>query len=717
MKNIKSSLPSMTELMNYLNEQTGSVSKRDIARTFHIKGDNRTELRRMLKALKDNGTITRDKSARSYRMRIAGRLPEHCQLEITGQDSMGDLLARPFEWESTEPVPQIVIIKNKINPPAGIGDIVQAKVRYVGNRLYEGEVLRRITHGNNQMVGVYENGKVYAVDRRITKPFELIDVPRSVKNRDLIIFDAPMRRSGTAVAKFVERIGAADEPYAATLMSIYMHKLPVMFLEQTEKQVAHLSIPPVDTNRIDLQAVPFVTIDGADARDFDDAVWAEPDSDSKNKGGFHVMVGIADVSWYVRSGTAVDRDAWTRGNSVYFPDRVIPMLPFELSNGVCSLNPNEPRAAIVCEVWLDKNGRKIKHRFLRALIRSARRLTYDEVQDALDGKQMIVGLETQIESLQNVYTVLKKQRDKRGVIEIDVPEQEIKLNKKGEVISVKNRIQTDSMRLIEELMIMANVAAAETLEEKGMPTMYRVHDKPSSEKLATLNVFLNSIGFAGKYPFTEQSQAKDFNAVLMKADGSGKDFAINEFILRSQSQAVYSPENIGHFGLSLERYAHFTSPIRRYADIMVHRALVSALKLGEGGLSTEEKETFERTAQHISYTERQAAAAERDADDRYIAHFLQNKVGKVLSGQIAAVTSFGLFVRLKPYNADAFLPRRYLGGDSYDYDDDKKILMGRATGRVYAVGDEMNVLLKDCDAITGSIEVRPVSKKSRKGKK
>lgn len=717
MKNIKSSLPSMTELMNYLNEQTGSVSKRDIARAFHIKGDNRTELRHMLKALKDNGTITRDKSARSYRMRIAGRLPEHCQLEITGQDSMGDLLARPFEWESTEPMPQIVIVKNKINPPAGIGDIVQAKVKYVGNRLYDGEVLRRITHGNNQMVGVYENGKVYAVDRRITRPFELIDVPRSIKNRDLIVFDAPMRRSREAVAKFVERIGAADEPYAATLMSIYMHKLPVMFLEQTEKQVAHLSVPPIDTNRIDLQNIPFVTIDGADARDFDDAVWAEPDSDSKNKGGFHVMVGIADVSWYVRSGTALDRDAWTRGNSVYFPDRVIPMLPFELSNGVCSLNPNEPRAAIVCEVWLDKNGRKIKHRFLRALIRSARRLTYDEVQAALDGKQQIIGLETQIESLQNVYTVLKKQRDKRGVIEIDVPEQEIKLNKKGEVISVQDRVQTDSMRLIEELMIMANVAAAETLEEKGMPTMYRVHDRPSGEKLATLNAFLNSIGFAGKYPFTEQSQAKDFNAVLVKADGSGKDFAINEFILRSQSQAIYSPENIGHFGLSLERYAHFTSPIRRYADIMVHRALVSALKLGEGGLSPEEKETFERTAQHISYTERQAAAAERDADDRYIAHFLQNKVGKVLSGQIASVTSFGLFVRLKPYNADAFLPGRYLGGDSYDYDDDKKILVGRATGKVYAVGDEINVLLKVCDAITGSLEVCPVSKKYRKSQK
>ncbi len=709
----KSPLPSMRELTDYLNAQSGGVSKRDIARVFHIKGDNRAELRDMLKILQKNGTIARDRSARHYRVCVAGRLPEHCQIEITGEDSMGDLLARPFEWESTEVMPQIVIVKNKINPPAGIGDIVQAKVKYVGNRLYEGEVLRLITHGDNQMVGVYENGKVFSVDRRIAKPFEMIDVPRSVKNRDIIIFDAPMRRTRNAVAKFVERIGSADEKYAPTIMAIYMHKIPVMFSEQTEKQATHLSVPSADDNRIDLQSVPFITIDGADARDFDDAVWAEPDTDSKNAGGFHIMVGIADVAWYVRGGTALDRDAWTRGNSVYFPDRVIPMLPFELSNGVCSLNPNEPRASLVCEAWIDKNGKKIKHRFKRALIRSVRRLTYDEVQEALDGKQPIVGLETQLDALKNAYTLLKKQRDKRGVMEIDVPEPEIRLNEKGEVVSIRNRVQTTSMKLIEELMILANVSAAETLEEKGYPTMYRVHDKPSAEKLTSLNSFLASIGFAGKHPFTENSRAKDFNAVLTKAEGSGKDFAINEFILRSQSQAMYSPENIGHFGLSLERYAHFTSPIRRYADIMVHRALISALKLGDGGLSEEERATFERTAQHISYTERQAASAERDADDRYTAQFLNNKIGKTFDAQISSVTGFGLFLRLRPYNADAFLPMRFIGGDHYEYDDESKQLIGRATGKVYKVGDEMRVLLKDCDAVTGSLEVRPVSK-SRK---
>lgn len=704
-----SAVPSMHELMAYLNAQGGGASKRDIARAFHLKGDDRAAVGTLLKTLKAEGKIERDVRSKSYRMRVTGRLPAYCQLEITGQDSMGDLLARPLDWPSEEAMPQVIIVKNKITPPAGEGDLVHAKVKYIGNQLYEGEVLRLLAQGNNQLVGVYENGKVFAVDRRITQTFTLLDVPRNLKNKDLIVFDAPMSRKREPVARFIQRIGSADEPFAATLMAIYMHRIPVMFSEQTEKQAAHLSVPPIDEHRMDLQAVPFVTIDGEDARDFDDAVWAQADTSDSNQGGFHVMVGIADVSWYVRGGTALDRDAWTRGNSVYFPDRVIPMLPFELSNGVCSLNPNEPRAALVCEAWLDKNGRKIKHRFVRALIRSARRLTYTEVQDALDHKQPVIGLENEINVLNDVYKALKKQRLKRGVIEIDVPEREIQLNAAGQVIGIRHRVQTESMKLIEELMIMANVAAAETLEEKGLPTMYRVHDKPSAEKIDLLNTFLKSVHLGQHHLFSEQSTAKDFNAVLAQAEGSRRDFAINEFILRSQSQAVYSPENIGHFGLSLERYAHFTSPIRRYADLMVHRALVKALHLGEGGLTTEEEKTFARTAQHISYTERQAASAEYDADDRYTAAFLKDKVGKKFTGQIISVTSFGVFVRLRPFDAEGFIPMRFLHGDYYEFEKETQRLIGRSTGKVFALGDDIQVILRACDAVTGTVTLQPVS--------
>ncbi len=715
MKKKSTVLPSMSELTAYLNAQSTGVTKRDIARVFHVKGDDRAMLRQMLKELKENGTIARDETSKSYRMLIAGKLPERCRLEITGQDSMGDLIARPFEWHSNEVMPQIIIVKNKVTPPAGVGDIIQAKVKHIGNRLYEGEVIRVLTHGDNQMVGVYENGRVFSVDRRITRPFVLLDVPRNVQNRDLIIFDAPIIRSREPIARFVRRIGSANEPYAATLTAVFMHKLPIMFSEQTEKQATRLSVPPADEQRSDLTHIPFVTIDGADARDFDDAVWASPDANPTNSGGYHIRIGIADVAWYVRSCTAIDRDAWTRGNSVYFPDRVIPMLPFELSNGVCSLKPNEPRAALICDVWIDKNGRKIKHKFSRALIQSARRLTYPEVQEALDGKQPIIGLEKEITALYNAYRLLKKQREKRGVMEIDVPEQQVILNKEGKVIDIRSRIQTESMKLIEEFMILANVSAAETLEEKGKPTMYRVHDRPSDEKIALLNTFLKSIGLNGKHPLSEHSETRDFNDILTKSDGTGKDFAINEFVLRSQSQALYSPENIGHFGLALERYAHFTSPIRRYADIMVHRALISALKLGDGGLTREEEDTFERTAQHISYTERQAATAEHDADDRYIASFLQDKIDKRFDGKIASVTAFGLFIRLNTFGVDGFAPMRYLGDDYYEYDDERQMLIGRATGKTLALGDNIRVILRECDAITGSITLQPIApgKKSK----
>lgn len=693
----------MKELIDYLKQQTGRVTKRSIARDFKIKGEERKELKEMINDLKKNGILETQNDRRRRGMRLRGSLPEYCQVEITGQDSLGDLIARPLEWQSPEPMPQILIIKNKINPPAGIGDIVSARLKSVGKQLYEGEVLRRITAGDNHMVGVYEDGRVYSVDRRLKQSFILLDVPREVQNKDIIIVDIPMIRSRDPIARFVRKIGSMTDPHAATLIAIYLHHLPVAFSQQAEKEAAHLKVPDVDEYRLDLRNIPFVTIDGPDARDFDDAVWGEPDLDENNKGGFHVMIGIADVSWYVRSGSALDIDARLRGNSVYFPDRVLPMLPFELSNGVCSLKPHEARAALVCEIWLDKTGSKKRHQFVRALIQSERRLTYPEVQEALEGKTLITGLEKEIETLKKVYDLLQKKRQKRGVIEIDVPEQEVELNAKGDVIGIHAREQTQSMQLIEELMILANVAAAETLEEKGVPAMYRVHDKPSTEKLNVLNSFLKSIGLKTKQPLTEQAIPADFNDILKKAQNSPRDFAINEFVLRSQSQAIYSPENIGHFGLALMRYAHFTSPIRRYADIMVHRAIVTALKLGAGGLSKEEEGLFEDIARHISQTERQAASAEQDALDRYIAAFLKDKIGHVFKARISSVTGFGLFVRLIDYGAEGFIPIRALDGDFFDYDEKAQALMGRSTGRQWLVGDRITVVLKEASPVTGGL--------------
>lgn len=703
-----SPLPSMKELTDFLNAQSVGISKKDIARQFHIKGDHRVDLKNMLRHLKEEGLIERDKNSRSYRLMIKGRLPEYCTLEITGQDSMGGLLARPLKWQSADTLPQIMIVKDRLKPPAGIGDIVQAKLKYIGKNIYEGTALKRLSQGDNQIVALYENGKIQAADRRLTQTFLMPDVPRSIQNRDLILADIPPIRTLRPTAVFVRRIGSIDDPYYATICAVYMHRLPVMFTEKSEQEAARLSVPPPDKNRMDLRNIPFITIDGADARDFDDAVWAEPDSDSKNPGGFHIMIGIADVAWYVRPGSALDQDAWTRGNSVYFPDRVIPMLPFELSNGVCSLKPNEARAALVCEAWIDSNGRKLKHCFKRGLIQSVRRLTYDEVQSALENRQPVAGLEKEIDALYQAYLVLKKQREKRGVMEINIPEQEVHLNKKGNVVRISARQQTPSMRLIEEFMITANVAAAETLEEKGKPVMYRVHDRPDGEKIAAFNRFLTHIGLTPKNRLSEHSGTGDFNAVLKQAAGSDKEFTVNEFMLRTQSQARYADENIGHFGLALERYAHFTSPIRRYADIMVHRALISALKLGDGGLTPDEEAAFAQTAQHISYTERQAASAEQDARDRYIAGFLHSKINKRFEGKISSVTGFGLFVRLLPFGADGFIPLNALSDDYYEFDENKQILTGRGKGKLYGLGDSIKVILRECDILTGRLTLQPV---------
>ena len=709
----KQTPPTMEEVLDYLKAQSSPVTKRDVARAFHIKGNDRIHLKKILKDLKEKNEIQGGSGGR--KIGLTDALPERVVVEITGLDSMGDLLARPLEWPADKPMPQITITADKLIPPAGVGDIVQVSVKSVGNKLYEGATLRRMTAGENHMVGIYEDGYVHSVDRRLSRDFELVRVPPSIKlqNKDIVVADIPMVRDRNPKATFIKKIGNFTEAFAPTLIAIYQHSLPVAFTEAAEKQAQNLKVPPVDKDHEDLRQIPFVTIDGADARDFDDAVWAEETNE-----GFHVMVGIADVAWYVRPGSALDMDARLRGNSTYFPDRVLPMLPFELSNGVCSLNPNETRASMVCEVWLNKQGKKLHHTFRRALIKSVCRLTYPEVQDALDGKTPIVGLEQEIDTLNKVYRVLAKLRANRGVLELDVPERQVILDKKGHVKAIKVRESLDSMKLIEELMILANVSAAETLESADVPTMYRVHDRPSDEKRERLNAFLTSLHYKG---VREDAVPKDFNAILLKADGTKQDYAINEFVLRSQSQAEYSPNNIGHFGLALSHYAHFTSPIRRYADVLVHRALIRALKLGAGALTAEEADTFENIAEHISATERQSAAAEMDAVDRYTASFLAGREGEVFTGRISSVTAFGLFVAIDEYGADGFIPFRLMTGDYYEYDDEAQRLVGRGSGKTYQMGDEIRVILMECEPETGSLLFRPVSAKmsfpTRKRKK
>lgn len=632
--------------------------------------------------------------------------------EITGTDSMGDLIARPLTSQDKKRIPQIILTADRLSPPAGVGDIVRIRIHTAKNGQFEGEALKRLSDNNNRITGVFENGFVTPTDRRLKYTYQLSGYKKgSLKNGDLIIVEIPPEYSFNASAVLIQKFGKISDPFAPTNIALMTHNLHTNFSENAQVQAAKIN-PYVSVNKThtDYTHIPFVTIDGFDARDFDDAVFAEKDPNPQNNGGWHVMVAIADVAYYVNTDSALDKEAFSRGNSIYFPDRVIPMLPFELSSGMCSLKPNEKRYALICDLILDRNGYKIKHTFKRGIIQSQRQLTYNEVQAFLDNKKSLGSLDTEINALYQVYLLLKKNRQQRGALNIDLPERQVTLNKNGQVTQISLREQTDSMKLIEELMILANVAAAETLEEKNTLVMYRVHDRPSYEKIQNLNYFLKTLSVPVK-PLKESSSTDVFNALLDRFKNRDECFALNENVLRTQSQACYTPENIGHFGLALSRYAHFTSPIRRYADLMVHRALITALHLGNDGLTESLKERFYDIGEHISHTERRADTAERDAIERYIARFMYDKVGKVFEVIVASVTQFGLFVRTIDGFADGFIPMRALTDDFYDYDDIRQEIVGRNTAKTYRLGDKLNAVLQEATPVTGGLLFSPKSKR------
>jgi ribonuclease R len=447
--------------------------------------------------------------------------------------------------------------------------------------------------------------------------------------------------------------------------------------------------------------LPFVTIDPEDARDHDDAVFAEFTSVHEP---FVVWVAIADVARYVRAGGDLDREAWTKANSVYFPDRVEPMLPERLSADLCSLRQGEERAVLAVRMSFAADGRKTGHVFRRALIRSRAKLSYHQAQAGFDGRIDAAAdpwRETVLEPLQAAYRGLARARERRGPLDIDSPERRIELNGDGEVVSVAKRERLEAHRLIEEMMIQANVCAAETLEQKKSAFIYRIHEAPSEIKLAALADFLETVGLSwsrGEPPRTDR-----FNRLLQTCAGGVHQDIVNEVVLRTQMQARYSPENFGHFGLNLSRYAHFTSPIRRYADLVVHRALIRALDLGADGLSDADAARLEATADHITAAERTAMAAERDAVDRYMAAFLQDRVGATFAGRITGVTRFGLFVRLEETGADGLVPIGSLGPEYLQHDERLHALVGERTGAAWRLGAAVEVRLKEAAPVTGGL--------------
>ncbi|MGY4479667.1 ribonuclease R [Bradyrhizobium sp. USDA 3364] len=714
--------PGRDAIVAFIRANPGKVGTREIAREFGLKNADRIELKRMLRDLADDGTIAK----RGRKIHEPAALPPTVLADITGRDSDGELLATPAEWDSEEngTAPKIRIETPRRPKPgttAGVGDRALLRVEVTDEQdgtPYRGRVIKVIDRGRTRILGIFRRnpdggGRLIPVDKKQAGRELNIAKPDTggAEDGDLISVDLIRTRSfGLASARVKERLGSIASEKAISLIAINTHDIPQVFSSSALRE-AEEAKPATLQGREDWRDVPLVTIDPPDAKDHDDAVHAEVDTDPNNAGGFIVHVAIADVAFYVRPGSALDRDALQRGNSVYFPDRVVPMLPEQISNNLCSLVPGEPRGALAVRMVIGADGRKRSHTFHRVLMRSAAKLAYAQAQAAIDGRpDDTTGpiLDPILKPLWAAYELVKLARNERDPLDLDLPERKILLKPDGTVDRVIVPQRLDAHRLIEEFMILANVAAAEMLEKKALPLIYRVHDEPSQEKVHNLQEFLKTLDL----PFTKQGALRpaQFNRVLAQVAGEDYEPLVNEVVLRSQAQAEYSAENYGHFGLNLRRYAHFTSPIRRYADLIVHRALIRALGLGEGALPTDESvETLAEIAAQISVTERRAMKAERETTDRLIAHFLADKVGASFQGRISGVTRSGLFVKLDDTGADGLIPIRTIGSEYFNYDETRHALIGSRSGTMYRLGDVVDVRLVEAAPVAGALRFELMS--------
>ena len=718
---IHGEIPPREVLLEFIADNPDRASKREIAKAFGLKGDTRVELKEVLRTLESDGLVQKDRKS----LKRPGALPPVTVLDITTRDKDGELIGRPAEWnEELGVAPAVAIRQSSADrakgkaPVGGLGDRVLAKIFASKDRAgpaYTARIIKVIDRHRDALLGVVREmpdsgARLMPIERRGEEmqisPSDLGDA----KDGDLVEVEiARTGRLGLTQARVLNVIGSVASEKAISMIAIHAHGIPHVFPQSviTEADEAkHASM----SHREDWRHVPLITIDPHDAKDHDDAVYAERDPSPDNPDGVIVTVAIADVSWYIRPKSALDREALKRGNSVYFPDRVVPMLPERISNDLCSLREGVDRPALAVRMTFSKEGRKAGHTFHRVMMKSAAKLSYQQAQSAIDGKADDKAgplLEPILKPLWNAYEVLKRGRDRRQPLELDMPERKIILKPDGTVDRVHVPERLDAHKLIEEMMIQANVAAAETLEKKRQPLVYRVHDAPKLSKQEALREFLATIGLTLAKGAGLRSNS--FNGILAKALDTPHQTMVNEMVLRSQSQAIYSPENIGHFGLNLLKYAHFTSPIRRYADLIVHRALVGSLGLGEGGITPEQEASLDDIAAEISTFERRAMAAERDTVNRLIAHHLAGRIGDEFDGQISGVTKAGLFVTLPQFGADGFVPISTLGRDYYIYDEAHQALSGEKTGLGFRLGDSVQVRLAEAVPLAGALRFEMLS--------
>ena len=704
-------LPTEAQVLDFIQSSPAIVGKREISRHFDVKGADKIGLKALLKRMEEKGLLAK----RARKLIDRSSLPPVTVLEVIGTDKDGEAYAEPVEWDERQAgKPPHVVIEGAEKAPRK-GDRVLAKIQPSkdGRYKFRGRVIKLLSDRSNKVLGVFRvqvglGARIIPVDKKARHELQ---VKKGDENGavDGELVEAEIvkdRGHGLPMARVRERLGNMNDQRNISLIAINHHGIPNDFparvLEESEKLK-----PFSREGRTDLRQVPLLTIDPRDARDHDDAVWGEIDQAT---GGANIIVAIADVAAYVRSGTALDREARIRGNSVYFPDRVVPMLPERISNDLCSLREKEERPALACFMSFDKSGRKTKHRFERVIMRSAAKLSYEEAQAAIDGQandKTETLLNGVLKPLWAAYGVLLKGRNAREPLELDLPERKLVLDAHGLIERVVTPLRLDAHKLVEEFMIQANVAAAEELENRKTPLIFRVHDQPSEEKVRALAEFLRTVNMA--LPLGQIMRPKHFNKLLKEVEGKDYQHVVNEVVLRTQAQAIYSPENKGHFGLSLRRYAHFTSPIRRYADLIVHRALVTSLGFGADGLSADDIARLPETAEMISDAERRAMAAERETIDRLIAAFLSKHTGATFRGRIGGVVSAGLFVKLDDNGADGFVPVTTLGREYFVYDKARHALIGERSGDTYQMGDRLEVKLIEATPVSGGMRFEVVS--------
>ena len=703
-------IPSKSEILAFIADNPTQTAKRDIARAFGIKGAARIDLKRILKELEEAGKLTKRRS--SYR--DAEDLPPVAVLEILAPDADGDLFARPLEWTGQGAEPRVLMLLRSSDPALGAGDRILGRLTLdkTEDHTYTARMIRRIGTNPMRILGVFragsEGGRVLPIDKGADKQWVVpAGATGGAKDGELVEAEqaGPKGRLGLPKARIVARLGDPTAPRAVSLIAIHQHGIPDNFPDDAVAE-ADAAKPVGVKGRKDLRDLPLITIDPWDARDHDDACFVEADEDPANAGGFIIWVAIADVAAYVKPNTALDNEARKRGNSTYFPDRVVPMLPDRLSGDLCSLHEGVDRACIAVAMRIDAQGQKIGHEFHRGLMKSVASLNYEEVQDAIDGQpndKTAPLMQEIIRPIYAAYAALVKARAQRQPLELDLPERQIILNDDGKVTSVQFKDRLDAHRLIEEFMVLANVAAAETLIAKKSPLLFRVHEEPNPDKLDALRDVAQASGLV--LAKGQVLKTAHLNRLLVAARETEQSELINMATLRSMTQAYYSPDNLGHFGLALRSYAHFTSPIRRYSDLIVHRALIAAHGWGKDGLSPWDIENLSDTAQKISDTERRSMAAERDTTDRYLAAFLSDRIGVEMGGRISGIAKFGVFVKLDETGADGMIPIRTLGREYFHYDADSQTLMGSDSGTLIRLGQRVTVKLIEAAPVTGGLIV------------